>query len=180
MPLLRSTVTAALVLAGARPAEADPLVLDRFFDGPLSAKGTVENLRDGTKRDFTIAMQGHWDGPRGTLVEDVVYADGERDHKVWSFTKTGEGRYTGRRADVTRDADIVEDPQGVTMTYKADTKVPAGLTLDLSFSDRFRLVAPNRVSVRSDVSYLFVPAATVTLDITKAGQGAAGPKAKTP
>ena len=180
MTPLRSTFTAALLLSGACSAEAGPLVLDHFFNGPLSVTGTVENLRDGTKRDFTIAMQGSWNGPRGTLVEDVAYADGERDHKVWEFTKIAEGRYVGRRADVTRDAEIVEDAGGVTMTYKAETKVPAGLTLNLSFSDRFTLVAPNRVSVRSDVTYLFVPAATLTLDITKVGSGAAAPKAKKP
>ena len=97
----------------------------------------------------------------------MAYADGERDHKVWSFNKTGEGHYVGQRPDVTTDADVVEDDQGVHMTYKAATKVPPGLTLNLSFSDRFTLVAPDKVVVRSDVSYLFVPAATLTLTITR-------------
>ena len=165
--LLHRTLATSLMLAGVSPAAAGPLSLERFFNGPLSATGTVENLRDGTKRDFTIAMQGSWNGPHGTLVEDVAYADGERDHKVWSFEKIGEGRYTGRRADVTQDAEVIEDGQGVGMTYKAETKVPAGLTLNLSFADRFTLVAPNRVTVRSDVTYLYVSAATLTLDITK-------------
>lgn len=177
----RLTLATTLLLAAAPPAEAGPLSLERFFNGPLSATGTVENLRDGTKRDFTIAMQGSWDGPRGTLVEDVAYADGERDHKVWRFERVGEGRYTGRRADVTEDAAVVEDPQGIAMTYKAETKVRAGLTLNLSFSDRFTLVAPNKVLVRSDVTYLYVSAATLTLSITRlTGQGAAGPARKKP
>ena len=164
---LRRILATSLLLAGVSPAAAGPLSLERFFNGPLSATGTVENLRDGTRRDFTIAMQGSWNGPHGTLIEDVAYADGERDHKVWSFLKIGEGRYTGRRADVTEDAEIIEDGQGVGMTYKAATKVPAGLTLNLSFADRLTLVAPNRVMVRSDVTYLYVSAATLTLDITK-------------
>ena len=162
----RHLVFLPLVL-GATPALAGPLSLERFFTGPLTAKGTVENLRDGTKRDFTIAMQGTWVGPRGTLDEDVVYADGEREHKVWTFEKVGEGRYIGRRPDVTQDAEVVEDAQGIGMTYKAETKIPAGLTLNLSFADRMTLTAPNVVAVRSDVTYLYVSAATLTLTITK-------------
>ena len=163
----RPLVAALLVLTGAPPAAAGPLSLERFFTGPLTATGTVENLRDGTRRDFTIAMQGRWNGPHGTLVEDVAYADGEKEHKVWSFEKVGDGRYLGRRSDVTRDAAIVEDDAGVAMTYKADTKVPPGLTLNLSFSDRFTLVAPDTVMVRSDVTYFGVSAAALTLRITR-------------
>jgi hypothetical protein len=156
-------------------AQAGPLSLRDFFNGPLTAVGTVENLRDGSRRDFTIDMRGTWTGPRGSLVEDVVYADGERDHKVWAFEQVGDGRYVGRRTDVTKDAEVVEDDKGIAMTYKAETKVPAGLTLDLSFSDRFTRVDPNKVVVRSDVTYMFVSAATMTLTITKPpGRASAG------
>ncbi|MDX7952975.1 DUF3833 family protein [Lichenihabitans sp. Uapishka_5] len=163
----RLILAAALCWAFVSPVEAGPLSLERFFNGPLLATGTVENRRDGSRRDFTIAMQGHWSGPHGTLIEDVAYADGERDHKEWQFERVAEGRYVGRRADVTEDAEIVEDDKGVTMTYKADTKVPAGLTLNLSFVDRLTLTTPNTVLVHSDVTYFHVSAATLTLNIIK-------------
>ncbi len=164
---LRHCSAALPLLIAATPAAAGPLLLEHFFNGPLFATGTVENLRDGTKRGITIAMQGSWNGPHGTLVEDIAYSDGEKQHKVWSFEKIGEGRYAGRRADVTRDAEIIEDDKGIVMTYKADTKVPAGLTLNLSFSDRFTPAGPNKVTLRSDVTYFYVSAATLTLTITR-------------
>lgn len=163
-----TVLAGVLAFAIATEVHAGPLVLRDFFNGPLMAKGTVENLRDGTRRDFTITMLGSWTRSKGTLAEDIAYADGERDRKVWTFDKVGDGRYVGRRPDVTNDADIVEDETGIHMTYKAATKVPAGLTLNLSFDDRLTPVGPDRVAVRSDVTYLFVPAATLTLTITKA------------
>lgn len=158
----------ACLAGSAAPAQAGPLSLQAFFNGPLTATGTVENLRDNTRRDVTIAMQGSWTGSTGTLAEDIAYADGERDHKVWTFEKVGEGRYIGRRSDVTKDAEIVEDARGIGMTYKAETKVPAGLTLNLSFADRFTPIGPGKVAVRSDITYFFVSAATMTLTIVHA------------
>ena len=162
-----ATVAVMAAIGGTGAAKAGPLSLEKFFNGPLNAKGTVDNIRDGTKRDFTIAMQASWAGPRGTLVEDVAYADGQRERKVWTFNKVAEGRFTGRRADVEEDAEVTEDAEGVHMVYKAKTPVPAGLTLNLSFDDRLTAVSPTTVRVKSDVSYLFVSAATVTMTITK-------------
>lgn len=179
--MMRRACVLAVLLQSCGPtlAQAGPLSLRDFFNGPLTAVGTVENLRDGSRRDFKIDMHGSWSGPHGTLVEDVAYVDGERDHKVWAFEQVSDGHYVGRRADVTKDADVVEDEKGVAMSYKAETKVPAGLTLDLSFSDRFTRVGPNTVVVRSDVTYLFVSAATLTLTITRGqGRGAAAASKK--
>ena len=165
--ILAAILALAATVGGTEAAKAGPLSLEKFFNGPLVAKGTVDNIRDGTKRDFTITMQASWAGPRGTLVEDVAYADGERERKVWTFNKVAEGRFTGRRADVDEDAEVTEDAEGVHVVYKARTPVPAGLTLNLSFDDRLTPVSPTTVRVKSDVSYLFVSAATVTMTITK-------------
>lgn len=53
------------------------------------------------------------------------------------------------------------------MTYKANTRVPSGSTLNLSFEDRLTSLSDDTVSVRSDVSYLFIPAARVTMTISR-------------
>lgn len=164
---LCATSALGLALLSASAALAGPLSLETFFKGRLVAKGKVENLRDNTVRPFTIEMVASWAGPTGTLVEDVAYADGVREHKVWTFEKTGEGRFVGHREDLTRDADVSEDEAGVRMSYKANTKVPSGSTWNLSFEDRLTPVSRDSVTVRSDVSYLFVPAARVTMTITR-------------
>lgn len=155
------------LLTGPAPVRAGALSLESFFRGQMVATGAVENLRDGTRRPFTIAMTASWAGAAGTLSEEVAYADGEKQHKVWSFTKIGAGRFVGRREDLTRDADVVEDSDGVRMTYKANTRVPSGSTLNLSFEDRLTSLSDDTVSVRSDVSYLFIPAARVTMTISR-------------
>lgn len=75
------------LLTGPAPVRAGALSLESFFRGQMVATGAVENLRDGTRRPFTIAMTASWAGTVGTLSEEVAYADGEKQHKVWSLTK---------------------------------------------------------------------------------------------
>ena len=164
---IRFPFAIAAGLVSIAPVEAGPLSLEDFFRGALVATGAVENLRDGTRRPFTIAMTASWAGPTGTLAEDVAYADGEKQRKVWVFTKTGEGRFVGRRDDLTREAEVVEDAEGVRMSYKANTRIPSGSTLNLSFDDRLSALPDGTVSVRSDVTYLFLPAAHVTMTIKR-------------
>ena len=53
------------------------------------------------------------------------------------------------------------------MSYKANTRVPSGSTLNLSFEDRLTPVSPGLVAVRSDVSFLFLSAARVTMTVTR-------------
>ncbi|MCW6508479.1 DUF3833 family protein [Lichenifustis flavocetrariae] len=176
IPMLAGLTTIATATAG----EAGPLSLQSFFQGPLTARGTVENLRDGTKRDFVIEMVASWTGPNGTLVEDVAYSDGERERKVWHFEKVGDGRFVGRREDVAEDAEVTEDREGVHMVYKAKTRVPPGLSLNLSFDDRLTPVSPGHVVVRSNVTYLFVDAAKIDMEIVKKVAPPAKPSGKAP
>ena len=160
------SAVAGLAVTGTA-ACAGPLSLESFFRGHLVAKGQVEDLRAGSSRPFAMDMTATWSGATGTLVEDLAYADGERQHKIWTFEKTGAGQYVGHRADLTRDADVVEDERGVRMSYKANTRVPSGSTLNLAFEDRLIPVTADTVSVRSDVTYFFLPAARVTMTITR-------------
>lgn len=166
-----SVCVLAVALAGtAESVRAGPLSLETFFQGHLTATGTLENYREKTRRDFTIQMNASWNGGRGTLIEEVAFADGERQHKVWTFDKLGAGRFVGHRDDLTREADVIEDDTGVEMTYKANTRVPSGSTYNLAFEDRLTPVGHDRITVTSDISYLFIPAARITMLITKASQ----------
>lgn len=164
-----SLAVAACIAATGTGANAGSLSLERFFRGHLVAKGQVDDLRAGSSRPFSMDMSASWTGATGTLVEDLTYADGERQHKVWTFEKTGDGHFVGHRADLTRDADVVENDQGVLMSYKANTRVPSGSTLNLAFEDRIASLTPDTVSVHSDVTYFFLPVARVTMTITRLG-----------
>ena len=52
------------------------------------------------QREFTVELQGDWDGNTLILTEDFEYADGETERRIWRITKTGDGLYEGRADDV--------------------------------------------------------------------------------
>jgi hypothetical protein len=165
--LLLAVLTGA---ASSFPAAAEPLRFDGFFKGNFTGKGEVDNYREGTHRDFTATMHAAWNGPRGTLVEDLAYADGEKKHFVWTFDKTGEGRFVGHRDDLINNADVFQDGDEVRMKYSAHTRVPPGKIYNLTFDDHFAQTSPTIVTLRGDVSYLFIGVGVTTMTITKSGR----------
>ena len=167
------TLTAASILsllplaAAPSQAAAAKLVLEKFFNGSMTATGAFNNQRDGTKRGMKVAMRGVWDGKALTLREDFVYSDGERDRKTWVFTKTGEGRYTGTREDVIGTADVYQDGDAVRLSYVARVKTAKGGSYDLRFNDVLKLAGPKQVLNTADVTYFVVGVGTVELNIKK-------------
>ena len=104
--LLRLAAAFALLatLAGASvaPASAQSAGTFRFekeFLGRTVAFGRFRTIT-GVDRRFRVDLNGTWNGRTLKLVERFRFDDGERDTKIWYFTKTGPGRYTGRRSDV--------------------------------------------------------------------------------
>jgi hypothetical protein len=148
-------------------ARAEPLRLDGFFKGSFTGTGEVDNYRDGTHRPFTATMRANWTGPRGTLVEDLVYADGEKKHFVWTFDKAEDGHFVGHRDDLIHDADIVQDGDIVRMKYTAKTRLPSGKIYILSFDDHLAQTSPTTVTLQGDVSYLFIGVGVTHMTITR-------------
>lgn len=152
------------------PGDAAALRLEDFFKGDLTGTGEVDNYRDGTQRAFTATIHGSWQGPHGTVVEDLTYRDGETRHIVWTFDRTAEGRFTGHRDDLVNEADVFQDGDSVRMRYSARTRVPSGKIWTLTFDDRFTEAAPNVVTLSGDVSYLFIGVGVTRMRIVKTGR----------
>ncbi|MEM9734070.1 MAG: DUF3833 family protein [Pseudomonadota bacterium] len=87
----------ALFTVSAQAAET--FKFEDYFRGKTVAFGKFSAI-NGVKRTFRVDLIGTWNGKTLKLVEVFRYDDGERDTKIWYFTKTGPGRYTGRRSDV--------------------------------------------------------------------------------
>jgi hypothetical protein len=155
-------------MAGIAPAAAAPFAFESFFDGRLTGSGTVDNRREGTHRAFTATLAAHWQGPHGTLVEDLTYADGETKRFAWTFDRTGAGRYIGHRDDLVGEADVTTADGALRMTYTAHTTLPSGAVWTLSFDDRFEQIAPATVTVTGAVSYLFLGVGATHMTIVKA------------
>ena len=97
---LTLTLPFAPVLAAAKDFR-----LETYFAGTTHANGSFRAI-NGVSRTFKVKLTGKWNGKTLRLQEDFLYNDGERDRKVWYFTKTGPTTYTGKRDDVVGGTDI--------------------------------------------------------------------------
>ena len=90
----------ALLLVFATPAMAEEnFKFEEYFLGKTVAFGKFSAI-NGVKRTFRVDLRGTWNGKTLKLVEDFDYDDGVKERKIWYFTKTGPGRYIGKRDDV--------------------------------------------------------------------------------
>lgn len=100
MSLIRLLFTfGLLLLAQTAPMLAKDLRLEDFFKGRTTATASFKTIT-GTTRNFTVKLNGKWDGKTLVLREDFFFDDGEKDTKTWRFTKTGWNTYIGTREDV--------------------------------------------------------------------------------
>ncbi len=165
---LALALSALLVLAGCAtvppvPAgtQGPPLAFERFFTGRTSGEGRFVSSIAGVDRAFTVTTRGRFDGKTLTLVEDFVFADGEKDRKTWRFERAGEGRWIGRREDVVGTADVRRDGDTIRLSYEADVKGKDGNVTRLRFEDVLVPEGPRRVRNIAVVSKFGVPVGKV-------------------
>lgn len=80
------------------------LRLEQFFDGKVYAWGLFEARFGDLRREFQVEIDGNWDGQRLQLVEHFLYADGERDQRIWQIRPDGADGYVGEAADTVGQA----------------------------------------------------------------------------
>jgi hypothetical protein len=81
-------------------AEKPALALERYFDGTVDGWGMVQDRSGRVLRRFYVRIEGSWRDGTGTLDESFDWSDGKKEKRVWTITRDGVGRYTGRAADV--------------------------------------------------------------------------------
>jgi len=137
----RGVLLAAVVLLGACASgvgdyqgETPQLDLAKFFDGPITAWGIVQNRSGKVIRRFEVEMVGRWQGDEGVLEEDFRFADGQTQRRVWHFRKVGPQRYTGTAADVSGQAQGEAAGYALRWRYTLQIEVD-GRTWDVDFDD---------------------------------------------
>ncbi|MEM6583287.1 MAG: DUF3833 domain-containing protein [Pseudomonadota bacterium] len=115
------------------------LVPEEFFQGQLSAHGVVKDRSGKVIRYFNADIKAYWQDGIGTLEEDFVFDDGEKQRRVWTLTPTGEGRYIGTAGDVIGDGQIEVAGNAMFLNYVLRIPYNDG-TLDLNIDDRMYLV----------------------------------------
>ena len=135
-----------MLLAGcASPTPADyasqtpTLDLRQYFNGKLLAHGIVTDRSGKVMQRFTVLITGTWVGDTGTLDEQFSYGDGRREQRVWTLTRSADGRYTGRAADVLGQA--IGQASGNALNWRYTLLLPVdGRTWEIDFDDWMFLV----------------------------------------
>lgn len=136
--------------------------LERVFEGRGTGQGVFRNALTGSTRPFSVVFRGTRTADGLNLREDIAYADGERERKLWRFRKVGPGRYEGRRDDVPGVATGVVNGNTLRLSY--DVKLATGgSTAQVHFEDALVLRAPGLVENKATVSKFGVGVGTVDI-----------------
>ena len=115
------------------------LVLENFFNGQLSASGILKDRKGLVTRFFNVDIQASWQDGVGTLVEDFIFDDGEKQQRIWTLTKISENKYEAHAADVKRKTTIEVSGNSMFMEYVLIVPYNDS-TIDITIDDRMYLV----------------------------------------
>ena len=76
------------------------LDIKKYLNGNLEAVGILKNRSGEVTRYFTVKMNAKWNGNVGTLAEEFVFDDGEKQSRTWTFTFADEENFTSSAGDV--------------------------------------------------------------------------------
>jgi len=147
--LLLAAVLAAVALAGC--SSIDPQVyarekpaldLKQYFNGTLVGHGLFMDRAGEVQRRFVVTIRASWAGDTGTLDEDFVWSDGERETRVWTLQPVAgqPGRWRGTAADVKGEAAGVVAGNALNWTYTFMLKTKEGKRYDIDFDDWMFLI----------------------------------------
>lgn len=142
------------------------LVLEQYFLGRTFASGIFEDRFGNVRRQFTVDIDGTWNGKTLTLTEDFIFGDGEMETRVWSIKKTAQASYVGSADDVIGEAkgSVV----GNTLNWKYDMRLKVGGSRVKVHFDDWMFLQPNGVLInKATVSKLGVDIGRVTIAFTK-------------
>jgi Protein of unknown function (DUF3833) len=146
--------------------EQPALDLKAYFNGPVTAYGVFQDRSGQVVRRFTVQMNCSWVGDVGTLDEHFTYADGTKERRVWTITKTGAQSYTGKAGDVIGQAD--GQSAGNALNWKYTLSLPVdGKIYEVQFDDWMYLVNDKVMLNRAVMSKFGLRLGEVLLSFTK-------------
>ena len=178
MNLVRTLFAAVLALAflvacaGPTPAtyasQEPKLDLSQYFDGKLIGHGLFMDRSGEVKRRFVVTIQATWQGDTGTLDEDFVWSDGQRERRVWTLKPIpGEpGRWRGTAADVIGEAQGMVSGNSLNWTYRMKLPVD-GRTYEVAFDDWMFLIDREVMLNRAVMSFWGVRVGEVLISFRK-------------
>lgn len=143
------------------------LILEDYFSGTVYAWGIFEDRFGNLRREFQVEIHSeHVDGVL-TLDEYFLYADGEKDRRIWRITKKDEQRYEGTAGDIVGVAEGVIAGNALNWTYQMDLMI-GERSWRVTFDD-WMYLQPNGVLMnRASVSKWGIELGQVTLSFMPA------------
>ncbi|MDN3652000.1 DUF3833 domain-containing protein [Thalassotalea ponticola] len=140
--------------------------LEQFFNGKIIGYGLVTNFSDDMVRRFTVDIDASWEGDVGTLDEDFVYDDGEKQFRRWVVQRTGEQTYQGRADDIIGEA--VGEGQGSYLRWQYRMILPVDDTqYEVTFDDQMFLIDDNHMMNIAHIKKFGITVAKVTIFFDK-------------
>ena len=144
-------------------------VLEEYFVGDVRASGIFEDRFGVVRRQFTVEINGTWDGRNLVLDEHFQYSDGEQDRRVWTIKKIDDNSYVGRADDVIGLAH--GEVRGNALNWRYDMNLKVGESLwRVHFDDWMFLQSSGILLNRARISKLGIEIGTVTLAFMRAGK----------
>ncbi len=149
-------------------SETPVLNLREYFNGTLEAHGIFQDRSGEVVKRFTVIIDASWQGEVGTLDEHFTYSDGSTQRRVWTITRTGEGRYVGRADDVVGEAR--GESAGNALRWRYVLALPVdGKVYNVDFDDWMFLMDDRVMLNRSVMSKWGFRLGEVTLSFYKRG-----------
>ena len=184
-PGLRAMVTGsvlvafALALAGCSSVTPDDyqgrtpaFEPESFFNGALTAHGVVKDFSGKAIRHFSADIAGCWDEGVGTLDEDFVFDDGEKQKRIWTLTPDGDQTYIGTAGDVVGEGLARWQGNAMFLDYTLRIELEDG-PIDVKIDDRMYRVSENVVINESKMRKLGFGVGEILLTIIRHPERAA-------
>ena len=147
-------------------AEKPVLELRDYFNGTLDAWGMFQDRSGKVVRRFHVLIEASWQGEVGTLDERFAYSDGSTQRRVWTITRLGPGRYSGRADDVVGEAS--GEAAGNALRWRYVLALPVeGTVYNVDFDDWMFLMDDKVMLNRSLMSKFGFRLGEVTLSFVK-------------
>lgn len=110
--------------------------LRRYFEGTLEGHGLFIDRSGQVARRFVVTVRGEWRNNAGTLNEDFIWSDGERETRVWTLKPQGDGdTWIGTADSVIGAAQGSVSGNALNWKYAYRLKTKDGSTYDIDFDD---------------------------------------------
>jgi hypothetical protein len=142
------------------------LDIQRYFDGPVTAWGMVQDYNQQVTRRFCVEMQGTWKKNIGTLAETFYFNDGEISYRDWQLTRHESGEYSGTADDVIGIAQGQQQGFALQWRYQLSVKIDSE-NYQFDLDDWMYRIDDYRVFNRTKMNKFGITVAEITLFFDK-------------